>query len=127
MNALVDVKLVVDLLAILLSNELSLLTLVVGDLYLELLTDLTGDWVIKTVKKVTDDTEGLGDDTADLSRVIASFATFDSQIDDADTSKRRCEPKLFVVESTRVHAEHGIRDTDERLCLREESEETGGA
>ena len=121
------VKLVVDLLAILLSDELSLLALVVGDLYLELLADLAGDWVVKTVKKVTDDAEGLGDDTTDFSRVIASFATFDSQVDDADTSKRGSEPKLFVVESTRVHAEHSIRDSDERLGLLEEGEETGRA
>jgi len=64
--------------------------------------------VINAVEKCAHDTEGLRNNSTDLTGVIATLSSFNGHVNDGDSSERTGEPKLFVVESTRVHAEHVI-------------------
>ena len=90
-------ELVVDLLAVLLSDELSLLSLLFGDRHLELGGDLTSGGVIESVQELSDYSEGFGHNAADFAGVIACLAGLHGKIYDADTSKRGGQPQLLIV------------------------------
>jgi hypothetical protein len=83
-----NVKLVVDLFTVFLGNELNLLTLKIRNLNLEFLANFTSNGVIKSVKKLSDDSESFRYNTSDFTRVISSLATFYSKLDDANSSER---------------------------------------
>jgi hypothetical protein len=119
--------LIVNLLAILFSNELCFLSLVVWNINLEFLSYFSGNWVIKSVKELSHNSESLRDDTTNFPRVIASLTTLHGHINNANTSERRCQPELFIVKSTRIHAEHGVWLSNQRLSLLEKGKKGWGS
>lgn len=98
-----------------LSHEFSFFLESFRDLALELFDAHAILGVIDAIKESTHDTEGLGDDSTNFSRVVATLSSFDSHIYDSDTTERRGHPELVPVESTRVHAEHEIGLTNSFL------------
>jgi hypothetical protein len=48
-----------------------------GDWDLEIFDDLSGAWVVEPVEKISYDSEGLGNDATDLSRVVALLSGLD--------------------------------------------------
>ena len=76
------------LIAIFLSNELSLFPFGFRNLNLEFLSNLASDWVIKSVQQLAHNPEGLRHYTASLARMVADNSTFYSRINDADTAER---------------------------------------
>jgi hypothetical protein len=81
-------ELVVNFLTIFLSNELCFFALLLRNWNLEFFSHFSCNWIIKSVKKLTNNTEGLRNNTSDFTRVITGLASLNCEIDDANTSER---------------------------------------
>lgn len=108
-------------------HELSLVLGPLRDLDLEVVSDATSGRVVNAIEKSAHNTEGLGDDSSDLTGVEAGLAELNGQLDDVDASEGRGAPKLVVVEGAGVHAEAEVGGTDEVLRDVEKLEKVGAA
>lgn len=82
------------------------------ELGIELRHSLTSQGVVESVQQVSHHTEGLGDNTTDLTRVIATFTSSDSDVAESDTTEGACQPELIVIECTGVKAEEVVGASD---------------
>jgi hypothetical protein len=83
----VNWELIVDLSSILLSDKLSFLAFFFAYFNLEFSGDLSSYWVIKSVQELTHNSESFGDNSTNFTRVITCLSCFNSQINNADSSK----------------------------------------
>jgi len=109
----------------LVSHELGFGQFTFGHFYSELLADLTGLLIVDAIEEGPDNAEGLGDNATDFSRVVSGCASFDGQVEHADSSQGRGDPELLVVEAATVHAEHGIRAADGLLGQLKQGQQIG--
>lgn len=94
---------------------------------MKLIDDLAGLWVVESIQKRSEDSEGLWDNATDLTTMESLLSGLNSDIKDADTSEGTGHPKLIVVEGTRVHAEACIWNSNGCLGDLEQSHQIWAA
>lgn len=65
----------------------------------------TGNWIVKSINKLSNNSEGLWDNSSNFSTMVSSLSNLNFKVNDADSSEGTGHPELIVVKSSRVHAE----------------------
>lgn len=85
--------------------------------------DFTSFGVIKSIEQLSQDSEGFWNDSTYFTTMVTINSNLNIDIQNANTSKRTGDPELLVIESSRVHAEASIWDTNGILSDFKESYE----
>lgn len=96
-------------------HELGLGFLPLWKIHVQGLDDFAGLGVIKSVEQLSQDSEGLWNNSTDLTTMVTINSNLNIDIQNANASERTGDPELLVIEGSRVHAETSIWGADGSL------------